>query len=610
MNIDSIQTRLRSHKYRLANRLFLALLASFFVSSLTMSLGAMIDGFIVAQTQDPTVVGAVSLVNPLAFLFALIGGVVGSGFEHSAAQELSRGNIEKGSRMFSLAITAGVSISIVVAIIIIVFSNQITVLLGADPGRDVFGPCRSYLIGSALGLPSMTLVLILEAAALLEGARIRRLSAVAALTAINIIGNLICVNILETGLFSLAFTTTISYTAAAVLLALYFYKRDTLLTFKLVRVDLHDLKHMSVHGMPQGVNRLTTAWRGAFINNVLAAQTTAIGLAAYNVQVQVNYITSAFFVGIAQALVLLICIYYTEEDREAVQRVAKIAIRLELLVGGVLTLLFLLPGVEAFLARLYLGANVEDVYTVTLAKTALFWFGIGLLGQGIVVAFAHYLLGTGHVMASNLVYLLDEVVFTFIAVTFAEDVLHPGHNNLLLLTGTFAGVSLAHVFTVATIPIFLLVINRKFRLSFDWLLMLPDTFGSKKGDEIGSSLQSIDDVMDYSKKVWDFCVERGVSDKQTYFMSLAVEEMGRNVIEYGFRDKKAHVLEIRVSKKNDDLILRLRDDCKPFNPKKAYEKLYNNEDPTSMIGIRMINSMAKEFSYTSTLRVNNLIIRI
>ena len=98
MNIDSIQTRLRSHKYRLANRLFLALLASFFVSSLTMSLGAMIDGFIVAQTQDPTVVGAVSLVNPLAFLFALIGGVVGSGFEHSAAQELSRGNPERLGR--------------------------------------------------------------------------------------------------------------------------------------------------------------------------------------------------------------------------------------------------------------------------------------------------------------------------------------------------------------------------------------------------------------------------------------------------------------------------------------------------------------------------------
>jgi anti-sigma regulatory factor (Ser/Thr protein kinase) len=90
-----------------------------------------------------------------------------------------------------------------------------------------------------------------------------------------------------------------------------------------------------------------------------------------------------------------------------------------------------------------------------------------------------------------------------------------------------------------------------------------------------------------------------------------VEEMANNVIKHGFKkDKKPHSLSVRIVCKVDSLILRFRDNCRGFDPRKKYESIFGNEDPGRMIGIRMIMAGAEEVRYTSMLDLNNLIIII
>ena len=62
--------------------------------------------------------------------------------------------------------------------------------------------------------------------------------------------------------------------------------------------------------------------------------------------------------------------------------------------------------------------------------------------------------------------------------------------------------------------------------------------------------------------------------------------------------------------KDEELILRFRDDCERSDPRKQYEMLFRDGDEVSMIGLKMIILQAKEISYTSLLNLNNLIIQV
>ena len=63
--------------------------------------------------------------------------------------------------------------------------------------------------------------------------------------------------------------------------------------------------------------------------------------------------------------------------------------------------------------------------------------------------------------------------------------------------------------------------------------------------------------------------------------------------------------------KNDDFILRLRDNCRRFDPVDKYRKeIRYDVDPEHRIGIRMIMGIVKNVKYTGLFGMNNLIIRI
>ncbi len=86
--------------------------------------------------------------------------------------------------------------------------------------------------------------------------------------------------------------------------------------------------------------------------------------------------------------------------------------------------------------------------------------------------------------------------------------------------------------------------------------------------------------------------------------------MAGNVIKHGFSaDGKRHSVDLRVVKKDDDVILRIRDDCKEFDPM-ARTGILDDEDKTKNIGIRLVTGISKDVSYQNLLGLNVLTIRI
>lgn len=84
--------------------------------------------------------------------------------------------------------------------------------------------------------------------------------------------------------------------------------------------------------------------------------------------------------------------------------------------------------------------------------------------------------------------------------------------------------------------------------------------------------------------------------------------MAGNIVSYGFKDNEKHHVDIRVVAK-DGIILRIRDDCREFDPKKYLEQ-FSPEDKTKNIGIRMIAGIAKDMTYRRNAGINTLLIVI
>ena len=140
------------------------------------------------------------------------------------------------------------------------------------------------------------------------------------------------------------------------------------------------------------------------------------------------------------------------------------------------------------------------------------------------------------------------------------------------------------------------------------LMVIPDDFGVAEADRISLSLHSMEEVIRISHTIQNFCLEKGIDERRAYLAGLSMEEMAGNVIAHGFSlDSRKHAVDVRVVYKNDGLILRIRDDCRPFDPE-TRQKIVDPEDPFRNIGIRMVYDIAGSVSYHSVLGLNVLTI--
>ena len=96
------------------------------------------------------------------------------------------------------------------------------------------------------------------------------------------------------------------------------------------------------------------------------------------------------------------------------------------------------------------------------------------------------------------------------------------------------------------------------------------------------------------------------------YAALSIEEMACNILKYGFKEGKGNRIDIRlVRKPDDDLIIRIRDNCEGFDPVNYYDMARPDEsDPAKHIGIRMVFRMVKDINYVNSMGLNNLTVRI
>ena len=149
---------------------------------------------------------------------------------------------------------------------------------------------------------------------------------------------------------------------------------------------------------------------------------------------------------------------------------------------------------------------------------------------------------------------------------------------------------------------------KKFTFSIQDWMKLPETFGAKEGQFMEFTITSMEDVINISQKVIDFCMGQGISRRKSNTAGLAVEEMAGNTVMHGFRKDRKNYVDLRIVNK-DVLTIRIRDNCPEFDPKKRLEQ-FSSDDPAANIGIKMIAGLSDEMIYQNTAGINTLMIKL
>ena len=120
----------------------------------------------------------------------------------------------------------------------------------------------------------------------------------------------------------------------------------------------------------------------------------------------------------------------------------------------------------------------------------------------------------------------------------------------------------------------------------------------------------MDEVINISQRIQDQCLQRGIDERRAYIAGLSMEEMAGNIISHGFtKDHKKHTVDVRVAFKNDDVIMRIKDDCRPFDPQERF-RMAGDQDKGANIGLRTVFGIAKEIDYQNILGLNVLTMKI
>ena len=155
-------------------------------------------------------------------------------------------------------------------------------------------------------------------------------------------------------------------------------------------------------------------------------------------------------------------------------------------------------------------------------------------------------------------------------------------------------------------PVYVIIYWKRIPGSLREWVTIPEDFGASDDERFAASIHSLEDAVSIAEGVQSFCLGRGIDEKKAYNSALALEELCLGIIKDRFgADKKKHTIEVRVVHKKDrDIFMSIKDDCRPYNPKEREEFLNPQDDSPKSISIRLFMAIVKATEYQLTLGIN------
>ena len=583
---------------KIIRQLFLKSEISWGVSDFSKAIGPVIDLIFISMFIGINGVTVLGFMSPLIMFFEMIGSAVANGARNKVSSMIGAGKIDDANRVFSDSLIMGGGLSILMALAACIFCSGLTFILGArEP--EIAGMTKQYIYGYLLGFPFYTLNRVITPFLQIEGEYDRVNAASILTTVIDIAADAFVIFVIHGNMFGIGLATSIGYIIPFFVSASFYIGKKSRSVFRLKFKGFSPklCSEMFLLGAPMGVIKGSNSLGGIIVNNFLSAFNMPYLVAAHGVFAQITVFLRAAWYAPADTLMAFAGVFVGEEDRDSIKLTQRISLLHSLIMTSIITVLLFLCGDHV--VRIFLHSNEPEA--VKLAGQCIRISCLALPFHALVYNFNNYLMGIKRMRFSSVYSFLIECG-DLIPITF-----------LMLRIVGYEGAwvsKIINMLVLSLIAVIYILANKEGDTFSDKMLMMPRSFGTTAENEITVIATSTQEIEDLSKISVAFALEHGADRKRAMTYGLITEELSVFLAEHGFSDGKQHHINARLVAKDADLIIRIRDDCKPLNIQDYYQQIKDSRDIEKDISLAIIFKMAKDVKYTSTFGANNLIVRI
>ena len=587
---------MNTHDDKMIGRLYMRLLPIQIVLVIISGVNNIIDSAFVGNLIGPEAMAVVGLFFPVLNLINSINVLFSNGAQIMCGKYLGKHMVERSKGIFTIDMFMVTVITAILVAVCELFPESVATLLGAN--GDFVAGLSSYIRGFVIGLVPLMLGTQLTAFLQIEHKEKLTYMAIGGMLVSNIFFNWLFIAHAGMGFFGLGLATSISNAVFFLIQFMYYLTGKAVIKLSVSAVKWGDLKDIFKYGFPPAIAQFCILLRFVIINYLIRDNVGADGLATFSAIMSFGNLYWAVSSGVISAMLMLASVYTGEEDKESLTSLMRVFFKRGILVDILASLVYMALCVP--LTNIYYHDPTATVYSMT--RLGFFLFPISCPFSAMSVGFSNYLhcygKTEGFVRFSAL---MDGIIgMVLLSAILIPTIGMPG----LWIAQIGSGVLLCLI-----IFVFIIVKNGRFPRKFEEIMCFPPGFGVDDKDRMDMTIYKMDEAMKASLAVSAFCNAHNSSLATSNKASLCVEEWISNIITHGFKGKKNHHIDMSVTYLNDSYVLTIKDDCAPFNPSEVVE-LFDPEDITHNIGLRLISGTAKEMKYQNSFGLNILTIVI
>ena len=561
------------------------------------SVNGIVSSFFASNFVGTEAMSAVGLFSPLNMLVSSISAILIGGSVILCGKYMGQNKQGEMHNIFSLELVLAFIIAAAFTVLFLVMG--IFGLTGFFTKDEAVRPLfNRYLIGQSIGILPMMLGSSFSAFLSLENRGKRSLIASLIYIAVNILLNFIFVRVLRMEAFGLALASALGMWVFMIVQAQFYVSGKSQLRFSAENLSWKESGKIFRIGLPGALSNIYQTARGLIVNRLLESFVGSVGVSAFAASNNLLSIVWALPVGMLAVSRMMISVSVGEEDRQTLTDVMRVMFKRFIPLMCAVCAAIILAAVP--LTRILFRDPADPVYMMTVRGLRILPLCIPF--SIIYMHFNCYGQASGKQGLVHVLSALDGVICV------------AGFTALLI--GAM-GVDAAYIANVLNGVVTTLVIvgyswlkNRRFPGNMEQLMVIPESFGAAESERLDLSVGSMEEVVRIAEQVQKFCLSRGIDERRAYLSGLSMEEMAGNIVDHGFKkDNKRHSVDVRVVHKDGGVILRIKDDCVPFDPGER-RRLAEDGDITKNIGIRMVFRLAPEVKYRNILGMNVLTIRI
>lgn len=560
------------------------------------SINSIVDGVMAGRFISADMIGVIGLFGTLEKILSAVGAVLLGGTAVLCGRYMGRGEMQKTKGIFSLNLTVVMLVGVPITAICLLFPGPLADALGAN--EMLREPLISYITGYAIGIVPQLLAQQLASFLQMERQNTISYMGIAVMIFTNVVSDVFFVAVMNMGIGGLALATALSNWVYFLILVPYYFTKKAQLRYSVKTILWSGLPEMMKIGLPGAMLVFYLSIRTLLINRILLQYAGQDGLSAVSAFNMISGLFIALSLGIGAVVRMLASVFVGEEDRDSIRAVMHIVLTKGLVFSAIAGAVVI--AVASPLTCVFFADPASNVFILTRQLFVIYGFCVPLVT--LCSVFSNYLQATGHNVYVN----IQSVVDGLLGMVIPAAILAP----VMGAMGVWLANPIGILLTLLLVPAYALIrLKRLPRTMDDWLFLKPD-FGASEENRLELSISSMEEVVKTAVQVQNFCAAHGTASKTAYYAALCLEEMAGNIVKHGFAsDRRGHNINCRVVYTRKGILLRIKDDCIPFNPREWME-MVEPKDAFSNIGIRMVYRLAKDVSYQNLLGLNVLTVTL